>query len=504
MTPEEARKAFDEAPDVEEARKAFEAAPDEPRPMPQPSEPAALSPESVSGTALRSFGRGASMGFTPALAGVSGALQELGSRGPVGRAVALGAPAALGPLGGPMALAQAASAPELVAGSSEQLGDYRNLPVMEAMLQRFRADRDRARMEQERGARANPVTAMASEVGGAMAMPGPKGATLGKRMAGYGAQGALMGTGTATSREGGNWTDVVQGAASGLIGGGMGEGLMAAARPLIRKGAGIVGDIVQGRATKDVGDVASEVAKLEGQYGAAAQALNRTNENLTRQVAGLPSASGSLLPAQTQQKARRTLTDPDTIQALTEIAERDVANLPGKAADYRRLQAASQQARANAPQEAAKRTQDYFNDGLWRSEVWPRLGALAQRGGVATLAGGLSGALGAGGALATGQDPLKVGMMTGAAGFGSVMGGQGLLTMGRNLAKSPRVQRAAVEGGLSAIGQAGEFATRMGTGGAAIRDAASVADPMGPLRQYLGLSREERNEANTQAFEDSP
>lgn len=32
----------------------------------------------------------------------------------------------------------------------------------------------------------------------------------------------------------------------------------------------------------------------------------------------------------------------------------------------------------------------------------------------------------------------------------------------------------------------------------------SVADPMGPLRQYLGLSREERNEANTQAFEDSP
>lgn len=32
----------------------------------------------------------------------------------------------------------------------------------------------------------------------------------------------------------------------------------------------------------------------------------------------------------------------------------------------------------------------------------------------------------------------------------------------------------------------------------------SVADPMGPLRQYLGLSREERNEANAQAFEDSP
>lgn len=32
----------------------------------------------------------------------------------------------------------------------------------------------------------------------------------------------------------------------------------------------------------------------------------------------------------------------------------------------------------------------------------------------------------------------------------------------------------------------------------------SVADPLGPLREYLGLSPEERNEANTKAFEDSP
>jgi hypothetical protein len=180
-------------------------------------------------------------------------------------------------------------------------------------------------------------------------------------------------------------------------------------------------------------------------------------------VAGLPSASGSLLPAQTQQKALTTLTDPDTIAALTQIAERDVANLPAKTAEYLRTQAAAQALRAGAPVEAAKRTQDYFAAPLLKTEVLPRLGALAQRGGVATAAGGVSGLLGAGGALATGQDPLKVGMMTGAAGFGSVMGGQGLLTMGRNLAKSPRVQRAALEGVVSGIESTGAGLRRMGT-----------------------------------------
>lgn len=315
--------------------------------------------------------------------------------------------------------------------------------------------------------------------------------------------------GAEAADRGGDPLDVALGTGAGALGAGVGEGLSRVGQRFVKGAASRVGDVVQGRAAKDVADVAGDVAKLEGQYGAAAQALNRTNENLTRQVAGLPSSSGSLLPAQTQQKALGTLTDPDTIAALTEIAERDVTNLPGKTADYRRLQAASQAARAGAPQEAAKRTSDYFNESLWGSEIAPRLSALGQRGGVATLAGGVSGLLGAGGAMATGQDPLKVGMMTGAAGFGSVMGGQGLLTMGRNLAKSPRMQRAGLEAAVTGASAMGAPLRRMGATGASVvgtrvNESKSVADPLGPLRQYLGLSPEERRERDVEAFEASP
>jgi hypothetical protein len=160
-----------------------------------------------------------------------------------------------------------------------------------------------------------------------------------------------------------------------------------------------------------------------------------------------------LLPAQTQQKALTTLTDPDTIAALTQIAERDVANLPSKTADYLRLQAAAQAARAAAPGEAAKRTQDYFAQGVVKSEVVPRLVPLAQRAALAAAAGGVSSMLDGGFGV----------------GVGSVMGAQGLLTMGRNVAKSPRVQRAAVEGAMSGIGATGGALRRLGSAGAAVR-----------------------------------
>lgn len=285
--------------------------------------------------------------------------------------------------------------------------------------------------------------------------------------------------GVQAADRGGDAGDVALGTGMGALAGFLGEGAGAVGQRVVKGAASRIGNVVQGRAAKDVADVAGDVARLEGQYGAAAQALNRTNENLTRQVAGLPSASGSLLPAQTQQKALGTLTDPDTIAALTQIAERDVANLPGKTAEYTRLQAASQAARAGAPAEAAKRTQDYFGDSVFKTEVAPRLGALGQRAAVAGLAGGVSSLLDGGFG----------------AGVAGVMGGQGLLTMGRNLAKSPRVQRSVLEGVASMAGAVAPVARRAG---AVARE--SISDPMGPLRKYLGLSPEERLDASAQAF----
>jgi len=293
------------------------------------------------------------------------------------------------------------------------------------------------------------------------------------RAARVGLQGTI-GAVSAADR-GGDAGDVALGTVTGL-GGGLGGEFVGAVGSRIAKGAASrIGDVVATRAAKDAADVAADVAAAEGRYGAATQALNRTGENLNRSVAGLPPTSGSLLPVPTQQRALNALTDPDTIKALTEVAERDIANLPTKTADYLRLQAAAQAARAGAPAEAAKRTSDYFNTGVLRGEVVPRLGPLAQRAALAAAAGGVTSMLDGGFGV----------------GVGSVMGAQGLLTMGRNVAKSPRVQRAALEGMISGIGAANAGLRRLGTAAGGVRatqvddSARSVADPLGPLRQYL-------------------
>ena len=168
------------------------------KPRAEPPAPApVVDPRSQSGTALRSFGQGASLGFADVLRGLSGALQELGSRGAAGRLAAAWAPVAAAPvtgLGG--MLAGASSAPELLTGSEQQLGDFRDLPLVEALIQRYRRDRDAQRADVRAGAKTNPKTAAAAEVAGALAVPMPKlapGATLLQRMSQAGKTGALMG-----------------------------------------------------------------------------------------------------------------------------------------------------------------------------------------------------------------------------------------------------------------------------------------------------------------------
>lgn len=146
-----------------------------PAPMPvEPEPPSALDPtqaKTQAGTALRSFGQGASFGFGDELRGLAGAQQELASRGPLGHLAAT----SLGMLGGaPGAIVTAANAPQLMTGTKQQLGEYSKDPLIDALLKRYRSDRDTARREVAVGAKANPKTAIAAELAGGFMAPGPK------------------------------------------------------------------------------------------------------------------------------------------------------------------------------------------------------------------------------------------------------------------------------------------------------------------------------------------
>ena len=151
-----------------------------PAPMPvAPEPPSALDPtqaKTQAGTALRSFGQGASFGFGDELRGLAGAQQELAARGTLGGLAAT----SLGMLGGaPGAIVTAANAPQLATGTSQQLASFSKDPLIDALLKRYRSDRDTARREVAVGSKENPKTAIAAELAGGLMAPGPKIARVG-------------------------------------------------------------------------------------------------------------------------------------------------------------------------------------------------------------------------------------------------------------------------------------------------------------------------------------
>lgn len=140
-----------------------------PEPRPEPvSNVNPVDPRGVAGTAARSGAKGASYGFADELGGLSGALQEVSSRGPL----QAGLVSSAANLAGPGIISNAAN-------FGMQRGERPDLPTMEAALLRYRSDRDRMRKEQEAGARRNPKTAFGAELVGAVAAPGPKVASVG-------------------------------------------------------------------------------------------------------------------------------------------------------------------------------------------------------------------------------------------------------------------------------------------------------------------------------------
>ena len=140
--------------------------------------------------------------------------------------------------------------------------------------------------------------------------------------------------------------------------------------------------------------------------------------------------------------------------------------------------AAASAARANAPQETARRVADYFSRDAMQTEVAPRLGRLATRAAQGAITGG---ALGAGGAAATGNDIFS-GAATGI-GTGAAVGlnAPGVRAILQNASSSPLLQTRALEALSSAAGKTGAASSAIGS--AAGRELTS--EPFDPLRRAL-------------------
>lgn len=446
---------------------AFLAKP-EPPPAPTPEpEPSALSPKSMTGTVMRHFGQGVAYGFGDELRGVSGALQEIGSRGPLGRAAAFLAPAAAGPLALPAAIASSAAAPELLTGKSSELGEFGGESLLDALVARYRKDRDLQRSELQAGAEANPKTAIASSVAGALAAPGSGGSTALGRIGSAAAGGALYGAGSSGDVGPGNLPkDIATGAGLGLLGGAVGEGVGMAGSRIVNGMASRIGDEVATRAAKDAQAVADEVASLKGAYGAETQKASRQLENVQRGVNGVgPSYSPGGIDPALQSRAIQAIHSPEAAALQTGVLENTLDALPGQLASVDKAKQAFQSASANAPKEAATRTQRYFNAPILSADVIPRFDRLKARA-MTGLAGAAVGApAGALYGLATGESPGKrAAEFSALLGAGGLLQPTGLLTMARNVAASPRVRAAALEGGIGGIQAASTVAGRAGTG----------------------------------------
>lgn len=542
----------------------------------QSAEPTAVvDPRSQSGTAVRSFGQGASLGWSDELRGVSGALQELGSRGPLGRAAALAAPAAALPLTGPLALAQAASAPQLLTGSNRELADYPDLPVVEAMIQRFRADRASQAKDVAAGRKENPKTAMAAEVAGALAVPMPKfapGATVLGRAAQAGKVGAAIGGASALGAS--DSGDGMEALRSTLGGAATGAAIGGVVTPLAEVGAERVlkpaaERLANSQAVKAVLGRAGLTNKLKTQLGVrseqgiqdlgaevrssgvlgrlipnSASGINEANRRVLQgsgNVIGEGIEAADLAVQKAAQQSALTGTPTWTRPMGNEAADafrRAVQTEAQRTGTAMQLAPEVSEA-ASALEEPGLNTfrqlwdtktalgQQAFPQGASRLTERTKLMRAGQQGAARQIESQLEGAIGPD-EMARLRDAMKrysvakriQGTVEDAAGraearmpvgLGDMQAAQvlsepglksGVLALGSSLVRgrgnaamalySPRAARAV--GGLGrALGAAG-----------ADEAGQSIADPMGPLRQYLGLSPEERRDESVRRWKEEP
>jgi hypothetical protein len=125
-----------------------------------------------------------------------------------------------------------------IAGALRALQSVSGAPIKKDITakQQYQQGRDESRQSYREAEQRSPVAVGSGEFAGAM---GPAvmtgGASLGPRLAGYAAQGAVRGLGSSESDTiGGDLLNAAGGATTGLVAGSVGEGLGAIARPFMK------------------------------------------------------------------------------------------------------------------------------------------------------------------------------------------------------------------------------------------------------------------------------
>lgn len=239
---------------------------DPPTAQPAPQEPGALDATSGFGTALRHFGKGASLGFIDELAGLQGMGDEVSGR-----------------LFGSDALAQ-----------------YRDRPLMQALAARYRRERDDSRRELAAGEDAHPIIAGAADIAGGLAVPMPgggakTGAGLLQRALQLAGKGAVYG---AAAGAGGSDADLTRGELGRFAGDVAGSTLAGGA-------LGGAGGLLAGKG----GQV---VARAEEDARAAAQKAADKAFNSARSSLGGETSTA----ARTLEQIERALSDPGVDPAV--------------------------------------------------------------------------------------------------------------------------------------------------------------------------------------------
>ena len=370
----------------------------------------------------------------------------------------------------------------------------------------YRAARDTARNDVSRSTRnASPMIPVGSYRIPALPLAGavlpslmaPNPSSVLARIGASGAQGAESALGNSEAdltmgEFGRSARDVGAGTGTGLLAGGVAEGIAVPMRAIARGAASRIGDSVATQTAKDAADVAGEVSTIRGQLGGESQKASRMFENTQRAASGgiAPAGASSINPA-LQGRALLSLSDPATVRLQEKVLERSLGEIPGQTAKVTALEQQLATKTAGAAQEASQRTSDYFSKPAFETEIAPRLGRLAYNSATGALTGGAAGAAMGMGSLLTGVgDPLT------AAGVGLATGitqglGKSAITMSRNAMAQPRLQVGALQSLIGAA-QAGQRALRSGA-----RATASVAPTAGST-----ISKDE--EESIQAFLGSP
>lgn len=313
------------------------------------------SPKDALGMAVRTFGHGASLGMTDELSGLMGVSDELGRR----ERTALG-----------------------IKGESSTPTVDPEKPLLSALLDRYRLERDSTREDLQKGRDEFPIGAPATEFLGTLSipLPGPGKAKAGSSLLAALGKGAATGAALGGGMAAGNSEADLTKGELGKFGGEVLEGAMLGA-PFGALGGGL-GLRYANKAQTAANDAVAAQQKLadkafasaRGSFGAEASGGNRQLE-LLREILQNPQAT-----AEQKAKAAAFLQSDEGLALVRGVYEGALTRSPDALSRVEAAKAGMLDAAANqAPDAVQSAADDFLNKSTLIEDVFPRAKKYAAR-----------------------------------------------------------------------------------------------------------------------------